>query len=177
MNKKQKRLVIRTVILLLLFSAIGYTLYANFFVSKDLVGVGDQAPNFVLENLEGNEVRLSDLKGKGVFLNFWGTWCKPCEREMPYMENQYKVFKDQGVEILAINIQESNLVVERFKNKYALTFPILMDRTDQVRQAYGVVPLPTTFLIDENGKILKKDTGQLTEARIKEYMEMIKPKQ
>jgi peroxiredoxin len=142
-----------------------------------LVGVGDQAPNFVLKDLEGNEVKLSDLKGKGVFLNFWGTWCEPCEREMPYMENQYHAFKDQGVEILAVNIQETNVAVERFQNKHQLTFPILMDRTDQVRQAYGVIPLPTTILIDENGEIVKKDSGQLSEAKIKEYMEMIKPKQ
>ncbi|WP_417899965.1 thiol-disulfide oxidoreductase ResA [Bacillus haimaensis] len=174
---KKKRLVMRTAILLLLLSAIGYTLYANFFTSKELVGVGDKAPDFVLMDLEGNEVRLSDLKGKGVFLNFWGTWCEPCEREMPYMENQYHVFKDQGVEILAVNIQETNVAVERFKNKHQLTFPIPMDRKDQVRQAYGVVPLPTTILIDENGVIVKKDSGQLTEAKIKEYMEMIKPKQ
>jgi peroxiredoxin len=174
---KKKRLVMRTAILFLLLSAIGYTLYANFFTSKELVGVGDQAPNFVLKDLEGNEVKLSDLKGKGVFLNFWGTWCEPCEREMPYMENQYHAFKDQGVEILAVNIQETNVAVERFQNKHQLTFPILMDRTDQVRQAYGVIPLPTTILIDENGEIVKKDSGQLSEAKIKEYMEMIKPKQ
>lgn len=174
---KKKRLVMRTAILILLLSAIGYTLYANFFTSKELVGVGDQAPNFVLKDLEGNEVKLSDLRGKGVFLNFWGTWCEPCEREFPYMENQYKVFKDQGVEILAVNIQETNVAVERFKSKHQLTMPILMDRTDQVRQAYGIVPLPTTILIDENGKILRKDSGQLSEAKIKEYMELIKPKQ
>ncbi|WP_078380130.1 thiol-disulfide oxidoreductase ResA [Sutcliffiella halmapala] len=174
---KKNRLVMRTAILLLLLSAIGYTLYTNFFTTKELVSVGDQAPNFVLTDLQGNEVMLSDLKGKGVFLNFWGTWCKPCEREMPYMENQYRVFKDQGVEILAVNIQETNVAVERFKNRYGLTFPILLDKNDQVRQAYGIVPLPTTILIDENGKILKKDSGQLTEAKVKEYMEMIKPKQ
>jgi peroxiredoxin len=174
---KKNRLVMRTAILLLLLSAIGYTLYTNFFATKEIVSVGDQAPNFVLTDLEGNEVMLSDLKGKGVFLNFWGTWCKPCEREMPYMQNQYQVFKDQGVEILAVNIQETNVAVERFINRHGLTFPILLDKNDQVRQAYGIVPLPTTILIDENGKILKKDSGQLTEARVKEYMEMIKPKQ
>ncbi|WP_223703521.1 thiol-disulfide oxidoreductase ResA [Sutcliffiella deserti] len=174
---KKNRLVMRSVILLLLLSAIGYTLYTNFFTTKELVSVGDQAPNFVLTDLQGNEVMLSDLKGQGVFLNFWGTWCKPCEREMPYMENQYRVFKEQGVEILAVNIQETNVAVQRFADRYNLSFPILLDKNDQVRQAYGIVPLPTTILIDENGKILKKDSGQLTEAKVKEYMELIRPKQ
>ena len=174
MNKKQ-RLFMRTTILLLLLFAIGYTMYTNFFESKEIVDVGEEAPNFVLTDLEGNEVMLSDYKGKGVFLNFWGTWCEPCEREMPYMENQYQAYKDQGVEIIAVNIQETNLAVERFRDRHGLTFPIPMDKHDQVRQAYGILPLPTTILLDEDGKIVKKHSGGLTEARVKEFMEMIKP--
>ncbi|WP_404442609.1 thiol-disulfide oxidoreductase ResA [Sutcliffiella horikoshii] len=174
MNKKQ-RLIMRTSILLLLLAAIGYTMYTNFFESKEIVDVGDEAPNFVLTDLEGNEVMLSDYRGKGVFLNFWGTWCKPCEREMPYMENQYQAFKDQGVEVIAVNIRETNLAVEKFRDRHGLTFPIPMDKSDQVRQAYGILPLPTTILLDENGKVVKKSSGELTEEKVKEYMEMIKP--
>ncbi|CAG9622336.1 thiol-disulfide oxidoreductase ResA [Sutcliffiella rhizosphaerae] len=176
MNKKQ-RLVMRSVILVVMLAAIGYTMYINFFQSKEIVDVGDKAPNFVLTDLEGNEVMLSDYEGKGVFLNFWGTWCKPCEREMPYMENQYQVYKDQGVEILAVNIQETNLAVERFRDRHGLTFPIPMDRSDQVRQAYGIMPLPTTILLDENGTVVKKSSGELSEENVREFMEMIKPKQ
>ncbi|WP_404428412.1 thiol-disulfide oxidoreductase ResA [Sutcliffiella horikoshii] len=175
MNKK-KRLLMRTSILLLLLVAIGYTMYTNFFQSKEIVDVGDEAPNFVLTDLEGNEVMLSDYEGKGVFLNFWGTWCKPCEREMPYMENQYQAFKEQGVEVIAVNIRETNLAVEKFRDRHGLSFPIPMDKRDQVRQAYGILPLPTTILLDENGKVVKKHSGELTEEDVKEFMEMIKPK-
>jgi peroxiredoxin len=81
------------------------------------------------------------------------------------------------VEILAVNIQETNLAVERFRDRHGLSFPIPMDKNDQVRQAYGIVPLPTTILVDENGKIVKKHSGELTEATVNEFMEMIKPKQ
>ena len=84
-GKKKIRLIIRTVVLLLLVSAVIYTI-----MSKDQVkvlAVGDNAPDFELVDLEGNKHRLSDYKGQGVFLNFWGTWCAPCKKEMPHMEN------------------------------------------------------------------------------------------
>ncbi|HZH58437.1 MAG TPA: thiol-disulfide oxidoreductase ResA, partial [Metabacillus sp.] len=119
---KKKRLLMRSIILILLIGALGYTLYSNFFVSKEKVKEGSKAPDFVLTDLEGNEHQLSDYKGKGVFLNFWGTWCKPCEREMPYMDNQYEYYKNQGVEVLAVNIAESNIAVQSFVNKHDLTF-------------------------------------------------------
>lgn len=111
---KRKRLVLRTGILLLLLAAVGYTLYANFTKDDTTIKVGSSAPDFVLETLDGKEMKLSDLKGKGVFLNFWGTWCKPCEKEMPYMETEYQNFKDKNIEILAVNISENNLVVSSF---------------------------------------------------------------
>ncbi|ECO1678123.1 thiol-disulfide oxidoreductase, partial [Listeria monocytogenes] len=98
------------------------------------VQAGDQAPDFVLENMEGNKVQLSELKGKGVFLNFWGTWCKPCEKEMPFMERQYNYFKNQGVEVLAVNIGESDVAIETFAKRYGLTFPILKDKKSVVTE-------------------------------------------
>jgi peroxiredoxin len=172
---KRKRLLLRTVILLVLASALGYTLYANFFTSKEKVKVGSTAPNFVLKDLAGNEHELESYRGKGVFLNFWGTYCKPCEKEMPYMENQYKQFKDQGVEILAVNVDEAPIVIENFIKKYNLTFPVPIDKGSQVLNAYGVGPIPSTFLIDKDGKVVKIITGSMTEKMVYDYMNMIKP--
>ncbi|WP_273129111.1 thiol-disulfide oxidoreductase ResA [Bacillus weihaiensis] len=173
--KKKKRLLMRSIILILLISALGYTLYSNFFISKERVRAGSEAPNFLLKDLEGNEHQLSDYKGKGVFLNFWGTWCEPCEREMPYMNNQYQMYKDQGVEVLAVNIAESDLAVSTFVNKYDLSFPVVLDKQSQVFKAYGVGKLPATYLIDSDGKVVDVITGTLTERMIQEYMEQIKP--
>ncbi len=151
-------------------------LYTSSISERDpAVKVGEQAPNFVLTDLKGNEVVLDDYKGRGVFLNFWGTYCPPCEREMPYMENQYAVYKDQGVEILAVNVGEADLTVDRFVQRHQLTFPILMDQRREVLQLYGVIPLPTTFLIDPDGVIIKIITGGMTESDIADYMESIKP--
>ncbi|MGM7721333.1 thiol-disulfide oxidoreductase ResA [Metabacillus sp. Hm71] len=172
---KKKRLLMRSIILIALIGALGYTLYTNFFVSKEKVKVGSAAPDFQLVDLEGNQHQLSDYKGKGVFLNFWGTWCEPCEREMPYMENQYEYYKNQGVEVLAVNIAESNVAVQSFVNRHDLSFPILLDKDRQVLNAYGVGPLPTTFLINPEGEVVHITSGSLTERMVRDFMEQIKP--
>ncbi|WP_243290109.1 thiol-disulfide oxidoreductase ResA [Bacillus sp. FJAT-47783] len=172
---KRNRLIMRSAILFILLAALGYTLYANFIVSKEKVQVGSKAPDFVLNDLQGDSYKLSDFAGKGVFINFWGTWCEPCKREMPYMERQYKHYKNEGVEILAINVGESKIAVENFANQHGLTFPIVLDKKMEVLNAYGVDPLPTTFLIDKNGKVVKIITGQMTERDVSNYMELIKP--
>ncbi|WP_299088261.1 thiol-disulfide oxidoreductase ResA [uncultured Metabacillus sp.] len=172
---KKKRLLMRSIILIVLIGALGYTLYTNFFVSKEKVKVGSAAPDFQLVDLEGNQHQLSDYKGKGVFLNFWGTWCEPCEREMPYMENQYEYYKNQGVEVLAVNIAESNVAVQSFVNRHDLSFPILLDKDRQVLNAYGVGPLPTTFLINPEGEVVHITSGSLTERMVRDFMEQIKP--
>ncbi|MET3507562.1 thiol-disulfide oxidoreductase ResA [Halalkalibacter oceani] len=176
MNKKNKRLLIRSTVLLVIAIAVGYMLYYNsFFDSNTAVRVGDEAPNFVLTDLDGNEVELGDYRGQGVFLNFWGTYCPPCEKEMPYMENQYAIYQDKGVEILAVNVGEPELTVNRFVQRHNLTFPIPMDKERQVLDRYGVIPLPTTFLVNSEGIVTEIITGGMTESHIAGYMESIKP--
>jgi peroxiredoxin len=172
---RKQRLWLRTVILTLLMAAIGYTIYANFFTEKASVKIGDEAPDFVLTDLNGKQHRLSDYRGKGVFLNFWGTWCKPCEKEMPYINKQYEVYKNKGVEVLAVNVGESELSVKKFVERLGLTFPIVIDKQDQVMNAYDIGPLPATFLIDKNGKIVDIITGTMTESKVQKYMERIQP--
>ncbi|MGE7905628.1 thiol-disulfide oxidoreductase ResA [Peribacillus sp. NPDC094092] len=176
MDKKKRRLISRTIILLLLGAALVFALYTNFTKDKnESLRKGSDAPNFVLTDMEGKEHKLSDYKGKGVFLNFWGTYCKPCEYEMPYMDNQYKNFKEQGVEILAVNVGESDYAVNNFITKHDLTFPVMIDKGREVENAYRVDILPVTFLIDKEGKVIDIITGALTEESIQKHMERIKP--
>lgn len=172
---KERRFWLRTVILAIMFAAIGYTIYSNVFVDKEAIQVGDSAPDFVLTDLNGNKIQLSDYRGKGVFLNFWGTWCKPCEKEMPYINNQYDVYKNEGVEVIAVNVGEAEVAVQTFVDRFHLTFPVAIDQQDQVMNAYHIGPLPTTFLIDKDGKIVDIITGTMTEEDVKKHMERIKP--
>lgn len=165
----------RGAILFLLLTALAYTLYSNFFADKERVKVGSEAPDFVVTDLSGDRRQLSDYRGKGVLLNFWGTWCEPCKKEMPYMDNQYRHYKDLGVEILAVNIAESDLAVNSFAKQHGLSFPIGIDKDRQILDQYGVKPLPTTFLINQDGKVTRIVKGELTERNIRDMMESIKP--
>lgn len=175
-SKKKRRLIVRTIILTVMTAAVIYTLYANFTKdSRSKVSAGAKAPDFILEDLNGDKHQLSNYKGKGVFLNFWGTWCKPCEREMPYMNNLYKEYKDQGVEILAVNVGEPEYLVNKFVQKYDLDFPVLKDKNKDIMNMYGVINLPATLLVDPEGKVIRVEEGELTEGKIREMMESIKP--
>lgn len=175
-NQKRNRFIFRVITLALLSAATVFTIYTSFAKEKyDVLKVGDHAPDFALVDLDGIEHHLSEYKGRGVFLNFWGTWCAPCKKEMPAMGRQYEVYKVQGVQILAVNIAESDFKVRTFADQYGMTFPTLIDKTKSVMQTYNVKPLPTTFLINPDGKIVRIVTGEMSEDDIKGYMEEIKP--
>lgn len=121
--------------------------------------VGNTPPDFELKTLSGDTVKLSDYKGKKVMLNFWATWCPPCKAEMPDMQKFYEGNKDR-VEILAVNMDTTNDVAG-FVKEYGLTFPILLDEENEVNKDYGIVSIPTTFFIDEDGVIKQKITGSM----------------
>lgn len=176
LDKKKRRTVIRTVILVVLAAAIVYTIYVSATKDKvEVLSVGDKAPDFVLTDLEGNRHQLSDYKGEGVFLNFWGTWCGPCVEEMPAIDRQYKEFEKQGVHVLSVNIAQSNMEVTSFRDQLKLSFPIVIDKNKSVMEAYNVTWLPATILVNPEGKIEKIFTGGLNDKNIANFMESIKP--
>ena len=176
MERKKRRLLSRTIILILLGAALVFALYTNFTKDKnETLKKGSEAPNFVLSDMEGINHKLSDYEGEGVFLNFWGTYCEPCEYEMPYMDSQYQKYKNQGVEVLAINVGESTYAVNNYVSKHKLTFPVLIDKGKEVENAYNVDVLPVSFLINKEGEVVDIITGALTEESIQKHMERIKP--
>ena len=120
-----------------------------------------QPVDFTLSALDGSNVTLSDLKGKVVFLNFWATWCGPCEAEMPSMESLYQKLKDKGFVILAMNLRETNAQVSDFMKKYKLSFTALLDRTGRIGSLYGVQAIPTSYIIDRNGFIVARMIGSI----------------
>lgn len=125
------------------------------------INVGDQAPDFALETLTGESVKLSDYRGKRVMLNFWATWCPPCRAEMPDMEEFYQ---DKDVVVLAVNLTDTETSVENvqnFKEEYELTFPIVMDDDLEVAELYAIAPIPTSYMIDSNGIISNKVLGAM----------------
>lgn len=117
------------------------------------------APDFTLKDLRGNLVRLQDLKGKVVFLNFWATWCPPCRLEMPAMEQLHKEFSDQGLVVLAVNFRESPDEIKPFLKQHGLTFTALLDEEEKAFGLYRAWSLPTTFLTNRSGEIVGKVIG------------------
>lgn len=122
--------------------------------------VGHPAPDFVLSALDGSEVRLADLRGKPVILNFWATWCPPCRREMPALEIIWQQYSRGEVMVLGVDQGESIAVVSEYvRQNVGVTFPLLLDRRQDVGDLYLVRSLPTTFFIDADGIIQEIRVG------------------
>jgi len=116
---------------------------------------GFQAPDFSLESIQGDYVRLSDLRGKVILLNFWASWCPPCRYEMPTFQKLFQQYQNQKFVLLTINLtaQDSTNALDAFIQKYNLTLPILLDKDGKVARTYQIQSLPTTFIIGANGII------------------------
>jgi thiol-disulfide isomerase/thioredoxin len=112
-----------------------------------------------LKDVNGTEVRLSDFRGKVVFLNFWTTWCPTCRIEMPSMEKLHQKFKDKDFAMVTINLQESASQVKAFFKEYKLTFTALLDSTGDVGTRFRINAIPTTFILDKKGRIIAKALG------------------
>ncbi|WP_405101997.1 TlpA family protein disulfide reductase [Oceanobacillus sp. FSL H7-0719] len=113
---------------------------------------GESAPDFELETLDGEVVKLSELKGQKVILNFWASWCPPCREEMPEMQKFYDDYKDD-IKVIAINYNEKDQKVIEFLDEFGYTFPTPLDRDGSVGNEYGVLTLPTTYFIGTDGTI------------------------
>ena len=112
------------------------------------------APDFVVKNLKGQDVMLSDFNGKVVLLNFWATWCAACREEMTSMQNLYSSLGKDGVEVLAVSIDRWNEDrIQKYVEINNLTFPVLLDQNQKVRKQYHIRGIPTRYLIDGEGKI------------------------
>jgi peroxiredoxin len=135
--------------------------------------VGNVAPDFQLQTLAGETVKLSDYKGQRVMLNFWATWCPPCRAEMPDME---KFYQKKGVAILAVNLTETEATMQDihdFVDEFGLTFPILLDKKMEVATTYQIGPIPTSYMIDSDGIIQYKTLGALNyEMMVAEFEKM-----
>ena len=132
-------------------------------VESDEIGLerGEIAPDFELQTLDGETVKLSDLKGEKVMVNFWATWCPPCRAEMPDMQ---KFHENTEVKILAVNLIETESspeVVPEFLEELGLTFQVLLDDESKLANDYKIAAYPTSFMIDSNGRIQFKTLGAI----------------
>jgi peroxiredoxin len=125
------------------------------FKELDLIKPARQkiADDFTLATPKGQKVKLSDYRGKLVFMNFWATWCPPCREEMPAMQRLWDQQKDKGFVMLAISVDHDPDLVPSFVKNHKFTFPVLVDPKMEAANAYGVRALPSSFIIDRQGNM------------------------
>ena len=118
-----------------------------------------EAHDFAGEMMDAKTVNLQDYRGRFVLLNFWATWCSPCLKEMPDLENAYNEMGQEKLVVLAVGMGESVEKIKAFFNKYGFTFPLLADNRMKITKLYGVRNIPVTYLIDPDGVVLGRALG------------------
>jgi peroxiredoxin len=128
---------------------------------------GRAAPDFLLETPGGGELRLSDLQGQPVLVNFWATWCPPCRDEMPELVRAYDEHEDEGLVIVGVNLQEPDGAVEGFASEFGVDFPLVIDRDAEVADAWRLggpfEGIPSSYLIDDRGVVQEIFYGPMDE--------------
>jgi cytochrome c biogenesis protein CcmG, thiol:disulfide interchange protein DsbE len=151
-----------TLAVVIIFSLLAAT--AAHSQAASTVEEGSLAPEFALKTLDGKPVRLSDYRGKLVLVNFWATWCAPCERETPILVHLSNTYRDQGLVVLGIDQDDDTDAARKFAAGQAIPYPILVGDDETAHAYIGLQGLPVTVLVDRDGKVLKKMSGAITSA-------------
>ncbi|MGE5675839.1 MAG: TlpA family protein disulfide reductase [Mycobacterium leprae] len=138
------------------------------------IAIGKPAPDFELKTVDGQSMKLSDLKGKAVILNFFATWCPSCKEETPLLQQTYQD-NQRNLVVLAVDLDESDVAIKAYQTGYHVTYPIVIDKNDRVMKQYDIVPLPTTYFIDKNGIVRDRWTGGITKAKMPALLKKILP--
>lgn len=139
---------------------------------ENIIDIGEPAPDITLEDLDGNIVSLKDYEGeKFVLLNFWASWCPPCRAEMPDLNKLYEENKDEDFVVLAVNLGEPDDTVKKFIKENEYSFPVLLDKTQEVGITYQTFSIPTSVMVDKEGKIRAYRPGLMTYAEMKEMLD------
>ncbi len=131
------------------------------------------APDFTLKSMSGKNLKLSEQAGNVILLNFWASWCGPCRKEMPLLNELHKKYQPLGFTVLGLNVEQDTKLAKQFIDSRPVDFPILYDPANEVSSLYEVVAMPTTVLIDRNGNMRYLHRGY-KEGDEKKYRNMIK---
>ncbi len=169
--------VLLQIVILLAVATIGvYTIGGSLFgdQEKRIPKAGDKLPDFKLMTSAGQAVSLSDYRGKPVIVNFWGTFCPPCVEETPALQRQYEKWKQDGLVILGVNLDEEPIRVANFTRQFGVSYPIVIDQRLELARKFGVYEYPTTYFIDRSGVIRNIYVGGMQESFIESMVARIR---
>lgn len=161
---KIKKIILATWVVCLSFIFIGQASASSF---------AHPAPDFTLKSREGKNIKLSELRGQVVMLNFWASWCGPCRQEMPALEKLYQRYSPVGFTILGVNTETDSEEALDWLKDMEISFPILLDTMNQASELYSVMAMPTTILIDRDGNMRYMHKGYVPGVE-NEYQEQIR---
>jgi peroxiredoxin len=133
----------------------GLVLFAMILISAQAIANSGStpAPDFTLKSNSGKNIKLSELRGQVVMINFWASWCGPCRQEMPILNQLYQRYEPMGFTLLGVNVEEDKAAADKVLREIPVNFPVLYDSKNQVSESYQVRAMPSTFLIDRDGKV------------------------
>ncbi|MCL7452823.1 MAG: TlpA family protein disulfide reductase [Anaerolineae bacterium] len=133
--------------------------------------VGELVPDFQLATFEGDTVNLSELRGQVVVVNFFASWCNPCREEAPDLEQAWQEYQDQGVQVLGIAYKDASSKAQAFLAEFDVTYPSGIDPGSRTSRAYGVTGVPETFIIDQQGRLVRHVLGAVTLAQLRQELD------
>ncbi len=154
-----------------LLALLYYGLTTNRLETGIMPRANSPAPDFQLSTLDGKSVRLSDLRGKVVVINFWASWCVPCQEEQPSLEAMWQHYKDQGVTFLGVDIQDNQHDALGYIDRYKVSYPNVADTSGAVYINYGVVGMPETYVVSRQGTIQQKLVGPVDVAQLAQTLQ------
>lgn len=146
MHTRTHNLRFTTLLLFVLSATLAYPALA----AKKM---GEAAPDFTLKSNSGSNIRLSEQKGTVVLVNFWASWCGPCRKEMPLLEEMQKKYSPLGFTVLGVNVDKDSSLADKILDDIPVSFPILFDASGDISKLYDVDAMPTTVIVDRNGKM------------------------
>ncbi|HEX5040217.1 MAG TPA: TlpA disulfide reductase family protein [Candidatus Limnocylindria bacterium] len=165
-------LVVAALVPVLLLALFGAVLVSRFPAASPAT-VGSVAPDFAVTDLDGNPIRLADLRGRPVVVNFWASWCGPCVEEFPLLEDAARRHRADDLAIVGIVYQDRSEAARTFMSRNGASWPAAMDPGERVAGAYGILAPPETFFIGRDGTIVARQIGQLSEASLSEQLAAI----
>ncbi|MBI5472265.1 MAG: TlpA family protein disulfide reductase [Ignavibacteriae bacterium] len=150
---------------------LSFVLLVLFVFSTTLAQKTEKAPNFKLKSQHGKVVELAKLKGKVVVVNFWATWCGPCKREIPGFMEVYKQYKDKGLEIVGVSLDQQGWdIVRPWLARTPISYPIVVGDAALAEAYGGIEGIPTTFIVDKKGNVARKHVGYMSKSDFEEIV-------